>query len=132
MDARIAIALVLLAASGCVSRAAEPSAPLVAERSVSLYAGHHRVAIADPVPMSSLAVATPDHVVVRGALVRFADGSAEAVVVKDGRLTIPGPPRPLHSIDLSYESNAPPDTFAQIRLFDLSHETMAQRETARR
>ncbi len=130
MAIRLALTAALFATvSGCAaSYTMQPTiGPLaefettLAERTVSLYTDHQAILVPARAPTTSLGVEAPDSLHIRAIVVTYTNG--DRVTVTDtthGRVRLPAPPRQLQEVELLYASDAPPDTYARIRLVDLS------------
>lgn len=99
----------------------EAAVPLLAEREVSFYADHQTIVVPARAPTTALGVEAPDTVAIHAIVITFDDGQQTTVTTKTkGRVDIPGPARSIREVELMYTSEAPPDTFARVRLYDLS------------
>jgi hypothetical protein len=95
--------------------------PLLAEREVSFYSDHQTIPVPARAPMAALGVQAPDNIHIRAIRVTLDNGDEATVTTKTtGRVDIPGPARTLREVKLLYANDAPPDTYARIRLYDLS------------
>jgi hypothetical protein len=122
------LSLLLPGVAGCSlhARAPDEGSVLLGVREVSMYDEHQSIAVAiQDQPIHQL------HVEVSGrplqiydVRVTFDDGRQVAIGTQldfvptpSHRIELPGPPATVRRVDLWYRSDAPPETYATIRLF---------------
>lgn len=100
-------------------------APILAERELSLYAQHQTIVLPARAPATTLGVEAPDTLQIRALVLTYDNGDRVKIATKTpSRVDLPSPARPLLQVELLYASDAPPDTYARIRLLDLSTPVM--------